>query len=187
MSINMGYYLYDEKIFYTKTLLKVDDILNKDITELVLGFAKSKFPKLNVLSYYDNDDSGIIALVSLEDGKIYLDDLQCYFNMACGDMILLLSDSKYSTTMNNKLYKFSYTIKKELFGTGNKIFQVTAKISDEYKIKVYANDENDAIKQVYNIPISEWEHPTIEPGLIDRQIIRHARWGNLSAAKLEDF
>jgi hypothetical protein len=185
MLIDNARYLHPEKIFYTQTIFTQKDIDN-NIKDLILGTAKGKFPQLNIFSYYNNTDDGIYALLSLENGKIYFNDFDIDLDMSYGDLVLFLSDIKYETKISDRMFKFSYNSKKEIFGTGNKMFEVIAKINDEYRIKVYADDEDSAIKQAYNIPIAEWQHPDLEPGLKDRQIIRHARWGNLSALEVKE-
>lgn len=187
MVSHTGYYVYKDEIFYTQSPI---DFAYIDQHELVkrqlLGVAKTKFSQFNILSCGDDFGKDIIVILALDNGQIIFNDLDITFDLNFGDVILFFSSIKYEIKIGHNLYKFAYTDKKEIFGSGDKVFEVIATIKDQYKIKVYANNKEHAIRQANTIPVSEWEHPDIEPHLEDRQLIRHARWGNLAANEVSD-
>jgi hypothetical protein len=186
MVAHTGYYVYSDKIFYTQSPIDIKHLdQHESIKRQLLGVAKTKFDKFNILSCCDDFGKDIIVILALGNGKIKFNELDIDFDLNFGDAILFFSDIKYTTSIGHNEYRFAYTDKKEIFGNGSKIFEVVATIKDEYRIKVYADSQQEAIKQANTIPISEWKHPDIEPHLEDRQIIRHARWGNLTAYEVQ--
>jgi hypothetical protein len=187
MVSHTGYYVYKNDIFYTQSPVDFEYIDQHELVKRqLLGVAKTKFDKFNILSCGDDFGKDIIVVLALDNGQIIFNDLDINFNLNFGDAILFFSNIKYEINIGHNLYKFAYTDKKEIFGNGDKMFEVVATIKDQYKLKIYANNSKDAITQANRIPISEWEHPDIEPHLEDRQIIRHARWGNLAAIEVTD-
>ena len=70
------------------------------------------------------------------------------------------------------------------FGTGANKYEVTAVLRDEYTIEIDADSEEEATTLAHNIDISEWHHKELDTDLVDRVLLRMARWGNLSAKKV---
>lgn len=186
MVTHIGYYLHKDEIFYTQSFVDFANMdENETVERQVLGIAKTKFSKFNVLSCRDEFGKNIIVILSLNSGQILFNDLNIKCQLNRGDAILFLSSIKYEINTSYNIYQFAYTNKKELFGDGDIIFEVVANIKDQYRIRVRANTKEEAIEQANTIPVSEWHHPEIDRYVEDRQLIRHARWGNLTAYEVQ--
>ena len=103
------------------------------------------------------------------------------------DVLFAIDDTGIDIPEHLLKYKiiFSFSRKKELFGTGSKVYQVTAIIRDNYTINVLADSEEEAIANAKYIPAYEWHHPDIEPHLTERRMVRMARWGNFVAKEVD--
>ena len=88
------------------------------------------------------------------------------------------------TNKKVKKYNFEYHKQDSLHGIGSKVFEVTATLRDEYKIKIKADTYEDAIKQAYSINLMEWYHLDINTNLPSIQINRYTKWGMLDATEI---
>lgn len=159
----------------------------KALTHFLLGHAKSKFGSFTVYSeLMDGIDDCIISLAVLSEGSIEFPTLGVNLKASRGDVLTFLSDLPFIPQVKILQKKFSFVRKRELVGTGSKTFKVEVLIKDHYTININADTKEEAIEIANEIPIAEWEHPDIPEDLhlIDRRVVRHARWGNLTAEEI---
>ena len=159
-----------------------------DLDAQMLGITKSKFDIFNVFTSVMEGYDKIHVYAILGDGEVYFPELNIRHTIGYGDYLAYRSDLSMEITTDFIQRTFSYSNVKEIVGVGSKMYEVVATIRDEYRVFVYADSEEDAIKTADGITISEWRHPDIpeDSHLEDRRIIRHARWGNLSANEIKD-
>lgn len=108
------------------------------------------------------------------------ESVEIYF----GDIVIVSGDTPIDVSGSCLLFDFYASNQPIIFGNGSIKFEVTALINDKYTVVVNAENPEEAIDIANKIPINSWLHPTIEPGLEERKIIRYARWGNLSATEM---
>jgi hypothetical protein len=174
--------------FYDSLSLSEEKLNDNDaFFQKLLVVLKSHFFSYTIYPWSNEEPNQINAFLFTEETNVTipsLDHEQVYYptNILCvtNDIEVYVENK-----MAYKTFKFGFNKIKEPVGLGSKVFNVVATIRDEYRIKVYAESEQEAIDMAFDVPICEWEHPDIEPDLLDRQIIRYARWGNLSAKQVE--
>lgn len=180
-------WIMDGKVFYSTNAFNGPEFHDEYeyLKKKVIGIVKSKFSDVSITGAARENEPCIIALAVYEPTTIVVDGestdvppmtLVAFYNSL---------DYYIQESAGCVKFRFIYADKVDHIGDGSKKFEVVAKINDEYRIKVFAETEEEAIALAYNHDISEWEHPTIEPHLEDRRIIRHARWGNLTAKEME--
>lgn len=163
------------------------DINDPKIREELFGTLRSKYTHLNVFNNII-DGTNILAIVFFDNAEI---DLLGYkFWVSPGSVFTTTKDIDDFSSLhgvNNIHFRFGYGERSALhFGNGSTEYEVTALIRDTYTVKVFANSEEEAIEIANSVPIHDWEHPVIpeDSHLQDRRVIRHCRWGNLSARKI---
>jgi len=159
-----------------------------DLYRQMLGNAKSKFDIYNVFSGPMEGLDNIHSLVATTSGSISFPDFDIKIDVNPGDLVAYRTNISTNTDARFVEYIFAYNSAPKTFGSGNKLYEVTATIRDDYKISVYANSDKEALEIADKISISEWRHPDVveDSHLEDRRIIRHARWGNLSVNEIKD-
>lgn len=170
----------------------VDDVHDDKIrVSASIGQAKSKFIGKNIHGVAPEDRSEINPEYMLLSIAAFG---ETFVEIPSKDMVIELSERDILTIEMSLLHKISGKFyatelagspEKKVFGSGPKEFVVVATIRDEYRLKVFAETQEQAIDVANGVDIADWEHPTIEPHLTDRRIIRHARWGNLKAMETE--
>jgi hypothetical protein len=180
----------DKLIMFSPQTLD-EDTLSKNGDELhmqMLGNAKSKFDILNVFSNQVEGMENIHSLVALNSGSIEFLEFGIKYDVNRGDLVAYRTDLAVAKTAEFVEKLFSYNDAPKSYGNGEKLYEVTATIRDDYKISVYADSEDEALAIADGISISEWRHPDVleDSHLEDRRIIRHARWGNLSVNEIKD-
>lgn len=163
------------------------DIDDPRIKGELFGTLRSKYTHLNVLTE-TFDDRNILAIIFFDNAEI---DLLGYkISVSPGSIFTTtkhIDDFSSLNGVSNIHFRFGYGDKTAMhFGNGKTAYQVTALIRDDYTIKVFADSEEEAIEIANSVPIHDWEHPTIpeDMHLQDRRVIRHCRWGNLSAKEI---
>jgi hypothetical protein len=167
-----------------------ENTLSEDGKELhmqMLGNAKSKFDIFNVFSGNMEGLSNIHSLVALDDGTIEFPDFNVIYNVGRGDLVAYRDELTVKKTAHFIEKIFAYNDSPKTFGSGSNLYEVVATIRDDYKISVYADNPEDALRIANETSISEWRHPDVseDSHLEDRRIIRHARWGNLSVTEVK--
>lgn len=170
----------------------IDEYLLSDkderkLTQFLLGHAKSKFGNFTVFSeWMDGIEDCITSLAVLNEGTIEFPTLGVNLKASRGDVLTFLSDLPFIPQVKILMKKFSFVRTRESFGTGSKTFRVEALIRDHYTININAETKEEAIEIANEIPIAEWQHPDIPEDLhlTDRRVVRHARWGNLTAEEV---
>lgn len=163
---------------------KIDSSFTPGMKQEILGVNRSKFPEYTVMPYEEPDGHSMKSIVLLEDSTVRFLDLKLEITQPYGTIITFLNNLEYGVAGKHFLQEFSYTKRAGLVGTGSKKFRVTATIKDKYTLDVMADDEESALLIANGVGMAEWDHPTIEPWLTDRRMIRHARWGNLDAMEI---
>lgn len=169
----------------------IDEItLAEDGQELhmqMLGNAKSKFDIFNVFSGTMEGLENIHSLVALDSGSIEFPEFNVVYDVSRGDLVAYRNELVVKKTAHFIEKIFAYNSSPKTFGSGSNLYEVIATIRDDYKISVYADSPEDALRIANETSISEWRHPDVteDSHLEDRRIIRHARWGNLSVKEIE--
>jgi hypothetical protein len=176
--------MYSPKTFDEKSIVEN----SVDLHNQMLGNAKSKFDNYNIFSGQMEGLDNIHSLAILSNGKIKFSDFEIEIDVYRGDLIAYRSDLHVDTNFSFIEKLFAYNNAPKTFGNGSKLYEITATIRDDYKISVYANNSEEALKVANDVSISEWRHPDVleDSHLEDRRIIRHARWGNLSVNEIKD-
>jgi hypothetical protein len=168
-----------------------DEILfrgSSDLESQMLGITKSKFDTFTIFNAPMEGHKSLYVHAMLEDGSVSFPELGINHIIGRGDYVAYRSELVVDMVGDSikKKYGFSHTPRS--FGTGEKLYEITATIRDDYKISIYANSEQEALDTADGIDIAEWRHPDVQEDahLTDRRIVRHARWGNLSVNEIKD-
>lgn len=158
-----------------------------DIEEELFGIIRNKYSNLNIFNTVLEQDRVLTAIVFFQDADIST----LGFNLHVSAGSVLASTKKIDldnlSKVQNLAFNFGYGTKHTTkIGTGPKEYEISAMIRDDYKLRVFANSEEEALSLADTIPINEWEHPDVaeDAHLEDRRVIRHCRWGNLSVKEL---
>jgi hypothetical protein len=176
------------KVFTSVNFFDEDTLENRsELEEQMLGKVRSKFDKHNIYGYFTNEGKNIFAIAMHKNGVLSIPEHNVIMNVPRGTFIAFYDNIECNILETSEYLEkhFSYVDKAGILGSGSKAFEVVATIRDEYRLKVMASSEDEALQIANAHDISEWEHPDIEPHLSDRRIIRHARWGNLSVREIE--
>jgi hypothetical protein len=159
-----------------------------DLSAQMLGITKSKFDTFNVFSSCMEGYENIHAYAILSDGEINFPELGISHHVGRGDFVAYRTDLVAEIGVHSIKHVFSCNDSPRVFGDGPNTYEVTATIRDDYKITINANSNEEAIRIADQVPISEWRHPDVleDSHLEDRRVIRHARWGNLSAVEIKE-
>lgn len=155
-----------------------------------IGQAKSKFTGRNIQGLVPDDRSGIdteyimLSIAAFGDTSVEIPSKNMILEMAETDILTIDISIPHKISGQFYVTELLGSPEKKVFGSGEKEFEVVATIRDEYRLKVFANSREEAIDIANATDIADWQHPTIEPHLVDRKIIRHARWGNLEATEV---
>lgn len=183
-----GWYA-DNKIFISSPGHNVDHDGNS-LHIYVKNFLQSKIGNLNNLVIYEDavNKNGVSGMVCKSDkGTIrFLDILDNEGNKLeftlDKNSTIGFRDSVRFETLSGEWFYYNYRSEiKEIQGVGSALYEVVATVTDEYRIKVYANSEEDAKETARTIDVANWDHPDIRPDLQDRVIVRHAKWGDFKA------
>jgi hypothetical protein len=142
--------------------------------------SKSKFK-------YRNKTSSSIQIQTLvclsAEAIIYINDHDVEYKMQRGSSMLFYSDLNF-TIKHGDCFSYKATVEaNKPFGSGSKEYEVTSIVSDEYKIKVLADSEEEALRVADSIDIYEWDHLDINKHLPTKNILRFSRWGNFKVNK----
>ena len=182
-------WIEDHSLLHTKLNgYYVKNFSEDTLAEEAITIAKSNFSKYSIFPSSGREFKCLTAFVAKANGRLNIihNGINKTILVSQFDIIIKDSPDPYDAQDMSNFYvlTFAYVQQKALPGVGDKVFEVTAKISDEYRITVRANTSDEAIDFANGINISEWEHPDIEPHLTKRQIVRYARWGNLNAKEV---
>jgi hypothetical protein len=187
MNTNLGPFLDEELTFMyaTETFAEYDPDDSR-IKEELFGAMKSKFTHVNVFN--DVLDSYMITGVVFF-GHADISIFEFNIHVSPGDFIATTREIDFERLKDVEFRHFSYGYgprSATKFGDGNTEYEVSVLIRDNYTIRVFANSEEEALKIADDVPIHDWEHPTIpkDSHLQDRRIMRHCRWGNLSVREV---
>lgn len=154
-----------------------------------LQIAKSNFSEYSVFPWSGYESDCLTVFVAKVDSQLRIMHNAVKETVLVKQFDIVIKDSQDHEESEDLsdfyVFKLDYSRQKQLFGAGEKTFEVTAKIYDEYRIKVRANSDEEAIELANSVALSEWKHPDIEPHLTERRIIRYARWGNLHAEEVK--
>jgi hypothetical protein len=183
-------------IFFSSNFfdLNIDKNESDIINELFLH-CKSKFNlefNMEIINEQSDGDGISVIVVSDYDTEIVFEDTadilrfpdKKRISASPGDIISFHSSNNFISNQTIKLYNFNYKIDEKVFGEGSKLFEVTATLKDEYKIRVKSDSYEDAIKQAYSINLTEWKHVELNTNLPSIQINRYTKWGMLDAFEL---
>lgn len=184
--INTAGWSLGDRLFYSTNALGRVDLENgyEEIKRIMIGTVKSKFVKHSILGPVSGSEPHIVAIAAQRPTEITIEGYPVTITER--SMVAFFSEERFEILSDSGyvMLQLGYADKVDYIGNGPKKFEVVARINDEYRLNVFAETEDEAIAMAYNHDISEWEHPVIEPHLEDRRIIRHARWGNLSAKEI---
>jgi hypothetical protein len=157
------------------------------IKQELFGVIRNKYFNFNVFSDVLESDKIITAIVFFKDADIELLDVKIH--VAQGSVFASTKQIDLDAISNvpNIAFHFGYGPRSAtVFGNGANEYEVSVLIRDTYKIKVFANSEDEALKIADDVPLYDWEHPDVleDAHLEDRRVIRHCRWGNLSVKEL---
>ena len=151
----------------------------------MMGLVYSKISHLKIVKKSEGALGKVLCIVAKDVATVSnLHDSSSH-DIVFGDIVLASGDAPVEISGNCLVFDFYISPTPKRFGQGKSRFEVTATINDKYTITVNADSAEDAVKIANDIPIDNWAHPTIEPHLKERQIVRYARWGNLSAVEAE--
>lgn len=195
----------NKRVFHTRGIFTDTEFDGNNIVNISTEKAKAylhgvAISKFGYGSQIPEDENRNILLEEAEDGLVcilalgptsvsFLDKDLEKIQIDCGDMVMFESNIKYSIDDYNlvKYFILKCEIKENLPGDGKIVYEVVSTIRDEYRIKVKANNPEEAIKVANTVPLNFWKHPDIEPHLRHRVVTRHARWGNLMATKIREL
>jgi hypothetical protein len=178
-------WIKDSEIFYVPKYFEEAALSNdNEMLIMMVGICKSKFPQYTVLSYEDNLGNNLVSVAALDDTTITFPELDKVVALSRRDIIIFFGNIDFKLVGEYQTKRFKFQEKSQIIGEGPNMFEVVATIRDEYRLKVRASSEYEAIEKANEVELSEWEHPDIEPHLLDRKITRHARWGNLTAKEI---
>lgn len=178
-TIMVSPFAFDEKLYSEN---------GDDLRRQMLGITKSKFDNLNVFSDVLEGYSTIHAFAVIGEGTVEFPDFGIKHTIGPGDFMAYRDDLNVILGAPVIPREFSYNNAPKSYGNGEKVYEVTATIRDDYKISVHANSPEEAIAIAESVSISEWRHPDVleDSHLEDRRLVRHARWGNLSVNEIKD-
>lgn len=184
-NVNDGYLNIKEKakdihpfkmMIHCPGTLPYDDNYDEEYYRHVFAHANSKFSYLLDCDIVNSEveSNGIVCLTTKNNvvpvrlsynynNKEYLfnTDLKRFDVLLFPDFII----SEYNKELVNTTI---YPIKNKIIkGHGNNIYEVSLTLSDTYRLKIFANSEDDAINQSLNIGLASFEHvwPDIEEGI----------------------
>lgn len=192
-----GIHLF-KMIIHCPGTLPYDSNYDEEYYRHVFGHANSKFSYLLDCDVINNkvENNGIVCLTTKENivpirlssnynNKEYL------FNIDLKRFdVLLFPDFIVSEYNKNLVNTTIYPIKnKKIKGDGNTLYEVSLTLNDIYRLKIFANSEDDAIRQSLDIGLSSFDHvwPDIEEGIeYKTQITRASIWhdGMLKVKKI---
>jgi hypothetical protein len=154
------------------------------------ALARSNFSDITLTN--DTDSMLTIGAINQWDAYAVLEDATVFVNddpvwvFANSIIIRINSETKLELPEIPSIFIVTNGswVKGKSFGTGSNKYEVTAVLRDEYTIEIEADSEEEAARLAYNIDISEWHHKELETNLVDRVLVRMARWGNLSTKKV---
>jgi hypothetical protein len=180
--------IFENKKVYV--LRDIRDIVSRSIDyrpnleQAMFEIISSKLHGFNVLRGPEDFSKKIVCLVPKSQATVTNLQDQVSLEIYFGDIAIVSADTPIDVSGNCLLFDFYVSNEPKVFGSGSLKFEVTALINDKYTVVVNADNPEQAIDIANEIPISSWLHPTIEPGLQERKIIRYARWGNLYATEV---
>lgn len=148
----------------------------------VFGIAESSFSHVDLYRDYEDDLKVMLLAVFASNYTINIDGQG--LEVAFGDCLITTDPQKILGVEPEFILtelEFYFTEEKQQLGSGSKEYEVTSVVRDEYKIKVFADSEEEAIEIAKNISPSKWEHLEIDTHIEQRSMIRMARWGHFSA------
>lgn len=181
--------VFENKRVYV--LRDITDIISRSIDHMpaleqsMFEIVSSKLFKHQVFREQEDGAEKVVCLVAKGQSKIINLHDNTSADIIFGDMALASGDTPLSVSGNCIVIDFYISSNPKTFGSGSMKFEVTALVNDKYTLVVNADSEEDAIAIANEVPIISWTHPTIEPGLKERKLLRYARWGNLSALEVE--
>lgn len=148
----------------------------------VFGIAESSFSHVDLYHDYEDNLKVMLIAVFASNYTINLDgqDLDVSF----GDCLITTEPQKILQVEPEFILtelEFYFTEEKQQLGSGSKQYEVTSFVRDEYRIKVFADSEEEAIEIAKGISPSKWEHLEIDTHIEQRTMIRMGRWGIFSA------
>ncbi len=155
------------------------------LEQAMMQIVSSKINHAKIVIDPENSIGKVVCIVAKDAATVSNIDDGVSYDIMFGDIVLASGDAAISISGNCTAFDFYISDSPKVFGTGSRKFEVSATINDKYVISVNADNEEQAIEIANKISIDNWEHPTIEPHLKERKIVRYARWGNLSATEVQ--
>lgn len=155
------------------------DISHSDIDGLkakLLEVSTSKFRYLDDLDKKFN----VVALVcKSKKASVNFPEREYTYDMKISSVAIFYEKIKYDV-LDGEVMTYIFEIDpKPVFGEGENEYQVTSIIRDIYKIKVRANNEEEAKSVANNIDLSDWNHLDLDKDLPEIKLTKFSRWGNI--------
>lgn len=151
----------------------------------VFNIVESSFSHLDVFDKYAEGLSTILVGVFASNTSFMIDGES--FDVSFGDCIITTTPQAILHIEQEFIlteFEIYFTDQKARIGDGVKEYEVISIVRDEYRIKVFANSEEEALALANKTPPSKWEHLEIDTHIEQRNLIRMARWGNFTAKEL---
>jgi len=181
-------YIMPEGLVFKEDYQKLQ---TQDVIDICYGVAQSKFGygsknynNQNVV--IGNFENGIQILFAKSNTSVFINLLNLSIPLNAGELLIAKTDIGFKFNENNVISViYGINFQEQFVGSGSKSYEVVCTIKDTYKIKVHANNEEEAIKIANETPIHSWKHPDIESDLLkSRVLVRMARWGDLVATEI---
>ena len=184
------------KVFFSSNFFDINLIKNKkEIIDELFLHCKSKFNMdfdMEIINEQSNLDGISVIVIKDYDTEIYFENdvdilrfpNQNLINCGPGDILSFHSSNIFKSNKDFDQYTFKYNVDLNIWGEGDKVFEVTATLKDEYKIRVKSDTYENAIKQAYSINLTEWKHVDLNTNLPSIQINRYTKWGMLDATEI---
>jgi hypothetical protein len=128
--------------------------------------------------------TGIIC--STGQATVTIESTKSRIAMNPGDILIFPSEMNHDIDKLDscRILKIGY-LKNVDIESGSKQFIVTSTLIDKYQIKVYAENESEAIEKAKTTSISKWNHLDLSPEIKERKVIRYAKWHNFDAESID--
>jgi hypothetical protein len=169
---------------------------NKDnLLRAIVSKWSSKY-EVNFLEEYNLESKKVFAFICLNQSSITIEP-NIEVHLKEKDVFVVSeSMSIQIKEENNFEVKTFYYLDKVLTEEEKNMntYNVFATLTDKYKLKVRANNKEEAYQKAYSVHIREWEHMLIRPDLKDSVRIidpecpeaqRWSKWGDFSIEQIE--
>lgn len=152
----------------------------------VFSVAESSFSHIDLYSEYEDGLEVMLVVPFVSNYTFKYDEEE--FDVSFGDCVITTDPSKILHIDPDFILteiEFYFSEQKKQVGTGSKEYEIISVVRDEYRLKVFANSEEEALEISRTVSPSKWEHLEIDTHLEQRHMVRMGRWGNLTAKEIK--